>query len=247
MSSDLAGLLAGALFGVITGLLQPRLIATLPEPEPDPEPEEAPGRFSRAPAIDKIPYADLATRPRLALRLALTTAVLGGAVGLHLGWSWDLLVALPMVPVLVALTYVDWHTTYLPTRIIAPSYLLLVLTIVVAGLASGDHDDLLRALIGWAVYGGIFFTFWFFFPGGWGYGDVRLSGLLGLLLGSLGWAEFYVGIMSGILLGGFGGVLLALVRRSLRRRYPYGPFMVTGAFLGILLGHAFAVWRGYTS
>jgi leader peptidase (prepilin peptidase)/N-methyltransferase len=228
----------------------PSVLARLPEPEPDPEPEpgaDDPGRFTRAPVAAKVLYADLARRPGLGLRLALAAGVLGAAVGMRLGLSWDLLVGLPLVPVVVVLAYVDWRTTYLPTRIIAPTYGVAVVSILVAGLASGAHDDLLRAVIGWAVYGGFFFAFWFVFPGGWGYGDVRLSGLLGLVLGYLGWSQLYVGMMSGVILGGVGGVLLGLVHRSLRRRYPYGPFMVAGALLGILVGHAVTNALGYQS
>ena len=253
-TSTLVAGVVGLVGAAAAGWWGPAVLARLPEPEPDPEPEtepeteeDGPGRFARAAAATKILYADLASRPGLALRLAAASGVLGAAVGLRLGMSWDLLVGLPLVPVLVLLSYIDWRTTFLPTRIIAPSYAVAVVTIVVAGLASGGHDGLLRAAIGWAVYGGFFFAFWFVFPGGWGYGDVRLSGVLGLVLGYLGWSELYVGVMAGVLLGGIGGALLGLVHRSLRRRYPYGPFMVAGALVGILVGHAITDALGYQS
>lgn len=267
MSTADTGSLVAAAVGLIgaggAAWWGPAVMARLPEPEPDPEPEidpeidpevdpgaetdAQPGRFTRAPAVAKVLYADLARRPRLGLWLALASGVLGAAVGLRVDLSWDLLVALPLVPVMVVLAYIDWQTTFLPTRIIAPTYGVAVVTILVAALASGAHDDLVRAVIGWAVYGGFFFAFWFVFPGGWGYGDVRLSGLLGLVLGYLGWSQLYVGLMSGVLLGGLGGVLLGVVHRSLRRRYPYGPFMVAGAVVGILLGHAITDALGYGS
>jgi leader peptidase (prepilin peptidase)/N-methyltransferase len=266
----MTGLEGGSLLAAVVGLVTaagagwwcPAVLARLPEPEPDPEPEpesdadpesghgsdvDEPGRFTRAPALAKTLYVDLARRPGLGLGLAVASGVLGAAVGLRVGLSWDLLVALPLVPVVVLLAYVDWQTTFLPTRIIAPAYGVALATILVAGLASDAHDDIVRAAIGWAIYGGFFFGFWYVFPGGWGYGDVRLSGLLGLVLGYLGWPQLYVGLMSGVLLGGFGGAALGIVHRSLRRRYPYGPFMVAGALIGILVGHAITNALGYQS
>lgn len=250
MSSQTAGLVVGLLLGLVAGLLAPRVIAALPEPEPDPVPEpgeDESGRFERATATAKILYADLATAARLGLWLALVAGALGAVTGARLGWSEELLVALPLVPVAVVLAYIDWRTTYLPTRIIAPAYGVAVAGILIAALASDDRDDLVRAVIGWAIYGGFFFALWFVFPRGFGYGDVRLSGLLGLVLGYLGWSQLYVGIMSGVLLGGLGGVLLALVNPAYRKRFSYGPFMLAGAFLGILLGHDITDALGYGS
>lgn len=238
----------------LAGLAGPWVLRRLPEPAPDAplrpdvadEPEK-PGLLQRAPATHKIPYAELAARRGLGVRLMLATAVVAAVVAFRVEWGWDLLVAMPLVPVGVLLAYVDWRTTYLPTRIIAPAYAVAVVTILVAGLGSGDHDDLLRAVIGWAIYGGAFLLFWLVFPGGWGYGDVRLAGVLGLVLGSLGWPELYVGLMGGVLLGGLGGLVLTLVNRSFRKRFSYGPFMIAGAFLAMAFGSAITDALGYGS
>jgi leader peptidase (prepilin peptidase)/N-methyltransferase len=78
-----------------------------------------------------------------------------------------------------------------------------------------------------------------------GFGDVRLSGLLGIALGFLGWPEFVVGIYSGFLVGGVGGLLLAMLGRTVKRKYPFGPFMLIGAMIGLIWGQPFADW--YTS
>jgi leader peptidase (prepilin peptidase)/N-methyltransferase len=152
-----------------------------------------------------------------------------------LGWSWSLLVVLPLVPIGVALAVIDWRTRMLPTRLIAPTYAVVVVTILVAWFAGERHlADLERTALGWVVYGGMFFLLWFVYPRGLGYGDVRLSGVLGLALGWLGWEELLVGIWCGVLLGGIVGGLLALVTR--RRDYPFGPFMLVGALAGVVLG-----------
>ena len=92
--------------------------------------------------------------------------------------------------------------------------------------------------LGWLAFGGFYFLMWVVYPRGLGYGDVRLSGLLGLALGYLGWGEVLVGMYSGFLLGGIIGGVLALAKVVDRKRYPFGPFMLVGAVVGVLAGVA---------
>ena len=235
---------ATGVLGLVAGALVPRLIASVPEPEPEepgePEQHEAAEADETAadetePEEPKELYADIAARPGLLWKCALASAVSAAAIGLVLGWSWSLLVVLPLVPIGVALAVIDWRTRMLPTRLIAPAYAVTIVAILVAWLADGRHlADLERAALGWLVYGGMFFVLWFVYPRGLGYGDVRLSGVLGLALGWVGWSELLLGIWNGLLLGGIIGGVLALVTR--RRDYPFGPFMLVGALLGVVLG-----------
>jgi leader peptidase (prepilin peptidase)/N-methyltransferase len=78
--------------------------------------------------------------------------------------------------------------------------------------------------------------------GAMGFGDVTLSGVLGLMLG---WPGIIMGLVIGIVIGGVVS-LIYLVGSLLLRRYraftaiPYGPFLVAGAvlllfFQGIML------------
>lgn len=222
------GALVAALVCGALGALVPRLIAWVPEP---PEP-----------ADDKIPYARIAAAPRLALVSVVVCAVVGALVGGAIGLDWPLLFLVPLVPVGVALALIDWRTRLLPTRIIAPTYLALVPLVVVAALASGEPRLLLRAAIGWAVMGGIYVLLWLVYPAGMGYGDVRLSGILGIVLGYLGWGELALGGWSAFLLGGVGGVVLVLLKVIDRRHNPFGPWMLIGALVGIVAGPAFSTW-----
>ena len=80
---------------------------------------------------------------------------------------------------------------------------------------------------------------------GWGFGDVRLSRVLGPALGYLGWSEMLIGLVLIVLVGGIGGVVFAVVNRSLRKRVPYGPFMLVGAALAVVAGPALAQGLGY--
>lgn len=247
MTSDLVAAAAGGVFALATGVVGPAVVARMPEPELEEKPaegeEEKASRLTIKPAYSKVAYADLARRPRLALWLALGSCLAGALLGFELGWSRDLLVVLPVVPVGVWLGYVDWQTTFLPTRIIWTTYALLALVVVVISAISGDGDDAVRAAAGSAIYGGLFYLMWWITPG-FGFGDVRLGTLLGLGLGWLGWPALLLGFMGGLFLGGFGGGLLALLKVIDARRNPFGPYMLVAAGLAAAYGQAFADWRG---
>ena len=212
-----------ALACALLGLGVPALIAAIPEPE---EPEEG-----------KEPYPAIAARPGLRWRCAVAAGLAGWVVGAGVGLDWPLLHLVALVPIGVALAVVDWRTRLLPTRVIAPSYALVIAGVLTGWLATRETGDLLRAGWGWLVAGGLYWLLWRIHPRGMGYGDVRLSGVLGLALGQLGWGPLLVGVYAGFLLGGVLGGLLSLARVVQRRAYPFGPFMLAGALVGILFGH----------
>jgi leader peptidase (prepilin peptidase) / N-methyltransferase len=235
----------GAVVSAAAGVLVPRIIERVPEPEPEPdaEPESEEGSAPRfeggeteADEPAKETYLAIADTPGLLWKCIVASLVVGGLVGVGLGWTWALLVWLPLVPVAIALAVIDWRTRLLPTWLIARTYVGLVVLVLVATLATQDWDDLIRAGIGWAGAGLLFFVLWYIHPRGLGYGDVRLSGILGIALGWVGTAELVVGIYAAFLLGGVGGALLSRLRIVDRKGFPFGPFMFVGALAGLLVG-----------
>jgi leader peptidase (prepilin peptidase) / N-methyltransferase len=247
-------LVTGA-YGVLAGAFVPALIARVPEPEPEPArdtdeaggaaPEGPQGEATESPAAESEPkelYADIARRPGLRWRTALATGVVAGLLGARVGWAPELMLLMFLAPVGVALAVIDWRTRLLPTKVIAPSYAVVVLLAVLAAALAGDWHALLNAGFGWLVAGGTFFVLWFIYPRGMGYGDVRLSGVLGIALGYLGWAELLTGVYAGFLVGGVGGLLLSALRIVDRKSYPFGPFMLVGAVVGVLAGPYVAAW-----
>lgn len=215
-----------ALAGAVAGWFVPQLVARLPEPEPSGESEEPEA---------KPLYADLAAAPRMAEWTAGWTALVAGIIGAALGWTWPLLFLLPLVPIGVALAWIDTRTRLLPRIIVLPAYPLTIVLILVVALVEGNRDGLLHAGIGWLGAGFLFWFLWRFTPG-MGYGDVRLSGILGMALGYLGWGELFVGIYAGFVLGVVGWIPLRLLRLTRDRNFPFGPFMLVGAVVGVLWG-----------
>ena len=245
---DTAAAIGGLCFA--SGFLVPPLVARLPEPEtPDEEVDEADTTtpehltdLSTIEAPDKVaeqpkePYRDIAALPGLGWKCALAAGLVGALVGGKVGWEWELMFLVYLVPVGVALAVVDWRTRLLPTRIIAPSYGIVIALVVLAAVLSGDRGDLVRAGWGWVVFGLPYFLTWYIYPPAMGYGDVRLSGLLGIALGYLGWGELVVGLLGGFLVGGPGGLILSMLKIVDRRANPFGPAMLVGAVLGVLFG-----------
>ena len=241
---DVTAAAACAAIGLVGGLFVPRLIASIPEPEPEPEPEAAALEDGEAaqPRPERPPkelYVDIAGLPRLALVAGLASAVAAAVIGGSLGWSWALLYLLVLCPVGVALAAIDWRTHLLPTRVIAPLYGAMIGLVLVAVIVTGAWGALVGAAIGWAVYGLFFFTLWFFSRGAMGYGDVRLSGVLGIVLGSLGLPFFFTGMMGGALLGAVASVITWRVKGR-KHEFAYGPYMLLGVLVAVTLGPVYA-------
>lgn len=225
-----AAVALGAAAGAAGCLGVPRLIRSVPEPPAPPQTDDPP----------KEPYAAIAARPGLAGRSAAVGAIAGALVGWGLGWVGELALLLPLVPLGVALSVIDWRTRLLPTRMVIPATML---ALAVAGLlALGRHDatDLVRALVGLVLARIAFWLLWFLRSAGMGFGDVRLSALLGFVLAFLGWWPWVVGLYAAFLLFGVPGLVLAVARRDpsiLKSAHPFGPFLFAGALVG-------AVWGG---
>lgn len=230
MDTTILAVLVAAAVGAVCCAFWPPVVAALPEPA---DPDDASG---------KISYRQIGDVPYLGLWLSIAGAVVCGVLGWGVGWTPGLPLWVYVGLLGVVLAYIDWRTRLLPTRLIAPSYGAVASLALMASVLSGDWHSLLRAAMGWAVAGGLFFILWFIYPKGMGYGDVRLSGILGIALGWLGWAPLVVGVYAGFLLGALGGATLVILRMVDRKRYPFGPFMLVGAVVGVLAGPGLGAW-----
>jgi leader peptidase (prepilin peptidase)/N-methyltransferase len=130
--------------------------------------------------------------------------------------------------VLLALTVADFERHLLPNRLMYPS-LLAALLLAGAWPARNVTDTLSGGLLAVAVMLAIFLL-----SPGFGFGDVKLGLLLGLLTGL---SNVGTALVIGIGGAGIGAVVLLLSRRAtLRSTMAYGPYLALGALAGMLTG-----------
>ena len=170
-----------------------------------------------------------------ALLLAALWALLGWRIGDEAGWA-----ALPAFLyfgwLTVGLVWIDADVHRLPDGLVLPSYPALLALVAVATAGLGDWGVLVRALACLAGMYALYFVMAFISPSSLGFGDVKLSGLIGLLLGWLGVTAAVVALMAGFLVGGLIAVVMLLGRRvGMRSHIAFGPSMLAGAFVGMLV------------
>ena len=159
----------------------------------------------------------------------LATALLVAACFVHFGLSGEALVAALFVAVLVALSAIDVETRLLPDRIVLPATGL-----VLAGQAILDPSHTPELVL--SALGAAFFLFAAVvaYPAGMGMGDVKLTLLLGVMLGR------YVGVA--LMAGMFASLGLSIVLfakhglKARKMKIPFGPFLAFGGVLALFWG-----------
>jgi prepilin signal peptidase PulO-like enzyme (type II secretory pathway) len=159
------------------------------------------------------------------------------------GGLWLRFGASPLVPAFcylaavgAPLAFIDARHRRLPDLLTLSSYpaALLLLGVAAPFVPSGGRH-LAYGLIGMAAVWMFFVLQAFVYPAGIGWGDVKLSGVVGLYLGWFGAGALLAGIIGGYLLAAVTGIGLIVARRATRKSpIPFGPFMIAGTFLAIL-------------
>ena len=171
----------------------------------------------------------------------LLTAFLFALLGLRFGVSPVLPAYLYLAAVAVALAFIDVAHRRLPDMLTLPSYLVAFALLGVATpFTRHGASHLIHAFIGLACASAFYLILALAYPAGIGWGDVKLSGLLGLYLGWIGPAALVLGVAAGFVLAAVAGVGLIVAGKATRRsQIAFGPFMLVGAIAVIVsLGSA---------
>lgn len=171
----------------------------------------------------------------------LLTAFLFVLLGLRFGVSPVLPAYLYLAAVAVALAFIDVAHRRLPDLLTLASYpVAFVLLGVATPAVRNGTSHLVHAFIGLACASAFYLVLALVYPAGIGWGDVKLSGLLGLYLGWIGTTALVIGLAAGFVLAAVAGVgLIAAGKATRRSQIAFGPFMLAGAIAVIVsLGSA---------
>jgi len=204
-------------------------------------PVNPPADRSRPPPADRSrpPAADRSRPPATAppvLVVAVTTAVLFGALATRVHPGLVLAAACWLAACAVPLAFIDTAVRRLPDRLTIPAYAGTAVLLLAAAATGGHWPILLRAVLGGLALAALYLALLLISPAAMGLGDVKLALSLGTLLAWFGWRTLIAGGLAGFGLGGLFGLALLVSGRATRKQHiAFGPFMILGAFLVILI------------
>jgi leader peptidase (prepilin peptidase) / N-methyltransferase len=172
---------------------------------------------------------------RVAVTGLLVAATLWGAVSLTgvrpatVGVVWAAVAA-------VVIAQVDLLSHRIPDRVTFPTYGVAAAAFLVDAAVLDSSPALLRAALAAAAALGVAGLARAIAPGGFGFGDVKLLGLLGLVLGWVSWGALLAGVFLGLLTGAVVSLAMVATRRAgWRTALPFGPPLLVGAVLALAL------------
>ena len=169
----------------------------------------------------------------------LASAGLFVAAGIRFSHSWALPAYCVFFASLLAITVIDFDHFIIPNRVIYPTLFITAPLLLVAAALGRDWARAEHAAVGGIAGFVALFVVHLISPRGMGFGDVRLAGVIGMMLGWLGLAFVALALFLSFLFASVVGILLMVTRIKGRKdAVPFGPFMAAGALIAALWGRA---------
>ena len=170
----------------------------------------------------------------------LVTGLLYLLLFLKFGFSGSFISYIILTSILIITTGIDIEHQIIPNGLVLIGVIAGII-LIIAGFSVHWKDGLIGLLVG----GGTFLivallSVWILKKEGMGGGDVKLMGMIGLILG---WKLTALSILLSIYAGGLiGGLLLLLKIKKRGDAIPYGPFIAVGTLVSIFYGNELIVW-----
>ena len=177
---------------------------------------------------------DVSPRPP-ALAAGAVTAVLLATLAARVHPALVLAAACWLAACAVPLAFADIAVQRLPDPLTGAAYAGTAVLLLAAAVG-GPWSALFRALLGGLALAGFYLLLMVISPSGMSPGDVKLAASLGTLLAWFGWRLLIAGGLAGLWLGALCAAALLVSRRVGRKQLiPFGPFMIAGAVLAVLV------------
>ncbi|MFI9819847.1 prepilin peptidase [Streptomyces sp. NPDC052013] len=236
--------LAAALWGAAAGALLPRAAYRFSVPSGEEWRTACPAghpvrgwlgraRCTHCPGTEGAAHASYGPSFPALLATTLVCAALAAATGTRP----ELAVWLLLAPVGVLLALVDFRVQRLPDPLTLPFAAAALALLGLTALLPEHAGEWTTALLGALALGAGYFVLFLINPAGMGFGDVKLALGAGAVLGWYGWPTVMLGTLAGFLSGAlYGGALVVARRAGRKTAIPFGPFLIAGAFAGLLVG-----------
>lgn len=164
-------------------------------------------------------------------RQRLLVVALAAGFGLlacwRFGWDFTALTTAFYAWILLAFAVIDLKQRLVPDRLLLvalPAVLLLNLLV--------QHPAILSSLLGGLVGIALFSLIHYARPNGMGRGDVKLAGLIGLMVG---FPDVIFALLLGIIAGGFAALFLIYQGQNRQQTMAYAPYLAIGAWIVLFL------------
>jgi leader peptidase (prepilin peptidase) / N-methyltransferase len=173
--------------------------------------------------------------PRYPLVEAATALLCVGAV-LSGDGAGAIALSVTLVLLLVPAALIDLEHRIIPNRLTGAGALLAL------GLGTAlDPAGEPTRLIAGAAAGGFLLLAALAYPGGMGMGDVKLAGVMGLLLGTAVVPAILIALLAGVLCGA-AIVAHKGAREGRKTAVPFGPFLALGGIVAVFAGQPIVSW-----
>ncbi|MFQ6015156.1 MAG: prepilin peptidase [Anaerolineae bacterium] len=165
----------------------------------------------------------------------LGTTLLFAFLRQQYAFSLQLILVTLYVCILILVFVID-----LEHRLVLNVVVLPAMALAIPGSFFLPHLGLVSSLLGGLVAFGLFFLAALIYPGGMGFGDVKLAAFIGLITG---FPVVLAALLIAVLMGGAIAAILLLARiRGRKSAIPYGPFLVLGGMVALFYGREIVEW-----
>lgn len=153
----------------------------------------------------------------------------------HFGLTAELAVALFYFSIFIVIFVIDIDHQLILNRIVYPAAAIALIIDIFM-----PEPGFLNGLLGGGVGLAVLLVPALVFRGGMGWGDVKMAGLIGLVVG---FPQVLVAVVGGVIVGGLVAVILLLFRIKGRKdAIPFGPFLSLTTMVTIVYGQEILDW-----